>query len=174
MMRRNFPRLLGALALPSFAALSVGLTVFHLFVLNIYSLEPLMFRAIHVGWGGAIGFESCSAFRHERARGVPWYDWILAAASLACAAHVTVEVDGLLFRGGADAAPPRHRHRHRRPRDRRADLPLAAPARGARLRVSRGEPKRNGRHAASPWAPIPAPDMRATPCFYAKERGGVV
>jgi len=31
------------------AVLCITFTLFHLFVLNVYSLEPLMFRAIHVG-----------------------------------------------------------------------------------------------------------------------------
>lgn len=81
--------------------LCVGFTLFHLFVLNVYSLEPLMFRAIHVGWGGAIGFMIYAATRRGAAGGVPWYDWLLAAASAACAVYITVEVDGLLFRAGA-------------------------------------------------------------------------
>lgn len=83
------------------AALCVGFTVFHLFVLNIYSLEPLLFRAIHVGWGGAIGFMLYSATRRARGNGVPWYDWLLVVASIACAVYITVELDGLLFRAGA-------------------------------------------------------------------------
>lgn len=83
------------------SALCVGFTSFHLFVLNIYSLEPLLFRAIHVGWGGAIGFMIYAATRRFRDTGVPWYDWLLVAASLACAIYVTVELDGLLFRAGA-------------------------------------------------------------------------
>ena len=87
------------------AVLCVGFTVFHLFVLNIYSLEPLMFRVIHVGWGGAIGFMLYSAFRRSGRRGVPWYDWLLAAASIGCAAYVTIEIDGLLFRAGAQWTP---------------------------------------------------------------------
>ena len=83
------------------AVLCVGFTVFHLFVLNVYSLEPLMFRAIHVGWGGAIGFMMYSAFQRSRDPGIPWYDWLLVLASLGCAAYITIEIDGLLFRAGA-------------------------------------------------------------------------
>lgn len=83
------------------AVLCVGFTVFHLFVLNIYSLEALMFRSIHVGWGGAIGFMIYAATRRSQRGGVPWYDWLLAAASIACAAYITAELDGLLFRAGA-------------------------------------------------------------------------
>lgn len=83
------------------AGLCIGFTLFHLFVLNVYSLEPLMFRAIHVGWGGAIGFLLYAPLKRAGAAGVPWYDWVLFAASLGCAAYVTIEVDGLLFRAGA-------------------------------------------------------------------------
>lgn len=88
------------------SALCIGFTLFHLFVLNIYSLEPLMFRSIHVGWGGAIGFMLYAAtVGRSRKTGVPWYDWMLVAASLACAVYITVELDGLLFRAGAQFTP---------------------------------------------------------------------
>jgi TRAP transporter 4TM/12TM fusion protein len=84
------------------ATLCVAFTLFHLFVLNVYSLEPLLFRAVHVAWGGALGFMLYAVSRRAGAKGgVPWYDWILAAASIACGAYVTVELDGLLFRAGA-------------------------------------------------------------------------
>ncbi len=87
------------------AALCITFTLFHLYVLNVYSLEPLMFRAIHVGWGGAIGFMLYSMTRSRKAPGVPWYDWILVIASAACAMYITVEIDGLLFRAGAQFEP---------------------------------------------------------------------
>lgn len=87
------------------AALCVTFTLFHLFVLNVYALEPLMFRAIHVGWGLAIGFLISAPFMRAGADGVPWYDWILAAASAACAFYIYWELDGLLFRAGAQFTP---------------------------------------------------------------------
>lgn len=83
----------------------VTFTLFHLYVLNIYSLEPLLFRAIHVGWGGAIGFMLSAPFRRAGNNGVPWYDWVLVAASIGCAVYVTIELDGLLFRAGAQFTP---------------------------------------------------------------------
>jgi len=83
------------------AALCIGFTVFHLFVLNVYSLEPLLFRAIHVGWGGALGFILYAPVRRTLKAGVPWYDWVLVIASIACAVYITFELDGLLFRAGA-------------------------------------------------------------------------
>lgn len=85
--------------------LCVTFTLFHLYVLNIYSLEPLLFRAIHVGWGSAIGFILSAPFRRATSHGVPWYDWILVALSIGCAVYVTVELDGLLFRAGAQFTP---------------------------------------------------------------------
>jgi TRAP transporter 4TM/12TM fusion protein len=55
-----------------------------------------------VAWGGALGFILYAARqRVSAARGVAWYDWILVLASIACGAYVTVELDGLLFRAGA-------------------------------------------------------------------------
>ncbi len=83
------------------AAMAVGFTVFHLFVLNVYSLEALLFRAIHVGWGGAIGFILYAPVKRALRHGVPWYDWLLVLASIASAAYITIEIDGLLFRAGA-------------------------------------------------------------------------
>jgi TRAP transporter 4TM/12TM fusion protein len=87
------------------AALALGFTVFHMIVLNFYPMEPLLFRAIHVGWGAAVGFLLYSAVGRGGAAQVPWYDWLLVAASIACAAYVTVELDGLLFRAGAQFTP---------------------------------------------------------------------
>ena len=83
------------------AVLCITFTLFHLFVLNVYALEPLLFRAVHVGWGLAIGFLISAPFMRSGTSGVPWYDWILAAASAACAFYIYWELDGLLFRAGA-------------------------------------------------------------------------
>ena len=87
------------------AALAIGFTVFHMIGLNFYPMEPLLFRAIHVGWGAALGFMLYAPLARGRQTGVPWYDWLLIAASIACAAYVTVELDGLLFRAGAQFTP---------------------------------------------------------------------
>lgn len=87
------------------AVLCIGFTVFHLYVLNVYSLEPLLFRAIHVGWGGALGFILYAPVRRTAKAGVPWYDWVLVLASIACAVYIAIELDGLLFRAGAQFTP---------------------------------------------------------------------
>lgn len=87
------------------AVLCIGFTVFHLYVLNVYSLEPLLFRAIHVGWGGALGFILYAPVRRAAKAGVPWYDWVLVLASIVCAVYIAIELDGLLFRAGAQFTP---------------------------------------------------------------------
>jgi TRAP transporter 4TM/12TM fusion protein len=83
------------------AVLCIGFTLFHLYVLNVYSLEPLLFRAIHVGWGAALGLIIYAPFRRAAKTGVPWYDWLLVLASVGCAVYIAIELDGLLFRAGA-------------------------------------------------------------------------
>lgn len=83
------------------AVLCIGFTAFHLFVLNVYALEPLLFRAIHVGWGTALGLILYAPFRRYAKDGVPWYDWLLVLASFGCATYIAIELDGLLFRAGA-------------------------------------------------------------------------
>ena len=87
------------------SALCIGFTLFHLFVLNVYSLEPLLFRAIHVGWGGALGFILYAPVQRAARSGVPWYDWVCVLLSIACAVYITIELDGLLFRAGAQFTP---------------------------------------------------------------------
>ena len=87
------------------SALCIGFTLFHLYVLNVYSLEPLLFRAIHVGWGGALGFILYAPVQRAARSGVPWYDWVCVLLSIACAVYITIELDGLLFRAGAQFTP---------------------------------------------------------------------
>ncbi|MSQ52637.1 MAG: TRAP transporter permease [Betaproteobacteria bacterium] len=87
------------------SVLCVGFTLFHLYVLNVYSLEPLLFRAIHVGWGGALGFILYAPVQRAAKTGVPWYDWVCMLLSIACAVYITIELDGLLFRAGAQFTP---------------------------------------------------------------------
>ncbi len=94
-------RLLQRWEMALLAVLCIGFTLFHLYVLNVYSLEPLLFRAIHVGWGGALGFILYAPIKSAAKTGVPWYDWVLVLASIACAVYIAIELDGLLFRAGA-------------------------------------------------------------------------
>ena len=82
----------------------VTFTVFHLFVLNIRPIDPWLFRSAHVSFGSALGF-MIFALTARGGRGVPWYDWLMAAASIACFGYIFVHLDGLLFRAGAAPEP---------------------------------------------------------------------
>ncbi len=80
-------------------------TVFHLWSLNFYPLDPLIFRSVHVSFGGAIGFMLYRFGENTPREGVPWYDWVLALLSILCFVYIYIELDGLLFRTGAAPLP---------------------------------------------------------------------
>jgi len=101
----GFKRTLAGLEHYLFYGLAAGFTLYHLLVLNLYPQEALLFRATHVAWGAALGFALFRPFAGSRADRVPWYDWLLIAAAIGCAAYVYVELDGLLFRAGAVPEP---------------------------------------------------------------------
>lgn len=79
----------------------IAYTVFHLYVLNVYPIDPWVFRSVHVSWGTALGLAIFAASDGSRRDGIAWYDWLLMAASLGCAAYIAVNLDELLFRVGA-------------------------------------------------------------------------
>ena len=79
----------------------IAYTVFHLYVLNVYPIDPWVFRSVHVSWGTALGLAIFAASNGSKRDGIAWYDWLLMAASLGCAAYIAVNLDELLFRVGA-------------------------------------------------------------------------
>jgi TRAP transporter 4TM/12TM fusion protein len=83
---------------------AVAFTLFHLLVLNLHPIDPWLFRAIHVG-GGSVLILALHRTGGEDAASIPWWDWALMAAAMACATYVYVELDGLLFRAGAIYTP---------------------------------------------------------------------
>jgi TRAP transporter 4TM/12TM fusion protein len=83
---------------------AVSFTLFHLIVLNLYPIDPWLFRAIHVAGGSVLILALYRAGR-VGTETIPWWDWALMAAAVACAAYVWVELDGLLFRAGAIYTP---------------------------------------------------------------------
>jgi TRAP transporter 4TM/12TM fusion protein len=76
-------------------------TAFHLVVLNLYPLDPLLFRSMHVSWGSVIGFALFVGFRGQRLDRVPVMDWACLLASIGCAVYIAIELEGLQFRAGA-------------------------------------------------------------------------
>lgn len=79
----------------------VAYTIFHLYVLNLYPIDPWVFRSIHVSWGAAVGFALFAASSSSPRNRIVWYDWLLMLASIACAFYIAWNLDALLFRVGA-------------------------------------------------------------------------
>lgn len=76
-------------------------TAFHLAVLNLWPIDSVLFRAIHLAGGSALGFAYFSAARGWSRHRVPWYDWVLILAGIGCAAYIFVYLEELQFRAGA-------------------------------------------------------------------------
>lgn len=79
----------------------VAFTVFHLLILNVFPIDSILFRAIHVGWGGVIAFAVYAPRRGRTLNTIPVYDWLFILLSIACAAYVGYYIDELQFRAGA-------------------------------------------------------------------------
>ncbi|MEX2643077.1 MAG: TRAP transporter permease [Acetobacterales bacterium] len=73
---------------------------FHLVLLNLYPIDPWIFRSIHVSFGCAIGF-AMYPLASGREGSVPFYDWLLGLASLGCAVYIAWNLEEMLFRVGA-------------------------------------------------------------------------
>ncbi len=83
----------------------VAFTSFHLLVLNLYPMEPWLYRSVHVSFGIALGLMMYGARVGQRSKSVPWYDWLLMLASIACFLYIWQYLDQLLFRAGAAPTP---------------------------------------------------------------------
>lgn len=81
--------------------LSAAYPLFHLLVLNVWPIDGILYRAIHLGWGSAIGFALIAGWRGSPRHRIPWYDLLLGAAALACAGYIWLNLDALQFRAGA-------------------------------------------------------------------------
>jgi TRAP transporter 4TM/12TM fusion protein len=87
---------------------AVAFTLFHLVVLNLYPIDPWLFRSIHVAGAAVLIF---ALYRGGAGRpvtrrgGVPWWDVAFMVAAVATAVYVFVELDDLLFRAGALYTP---------------------------------------------------------------------
>ncbi|MBM3504415.1 MAG: TRAP transporter permease [Alphaproteobacteria bacterium] len=94
-------RKLSGLGATAVYALCVAFAAFHLIALNFYPLDAILYRAIHFGWGSAIGFMLIAASRRARLNRIPWYDWLLIAATLGCTIYIWLNLRELQFRAGA-------------------------------------------------------------------------
>ncbi|MBM3535321.1 MAG: TRAP transporter permease [Alphaproteobacteria bacterium] len=79
--------------------LGAAYVIFHLVVLNVHPIDPWVFRTFHVSVGSVIGFAIYAGRRADSDR-IPWYDWLMMAASVAILAYIAINLDDLLFRSG--------------------------------------------------------------------------
>lgn len=82
----------------------VAFTAFHVIVLNLYPMDPWLYRSAHVSFGCALGFMMYSIGK-KSSTGIPIIDWIAIAASIACFVYIWFNLDFLLFRAGAAPTP---------------------------------------------------------------------
>ena len=81
-----------------FRWLGISFVAFHLWVLLVSPIDPTVGRPIHVFLGAVLGFGLFAAHRHARPDRIPWYDWVLIAASIAVVAHFVLDADGIEVR----------------------------------------------------------------------------
>jgi TRAP transporter 4TM/12TM fusion protein len=84
-----------------FYALGVTFTLFHVIVLNIYPIDSVLLRAIHLAWGTVLGLAYFTLRPGHATSRVAIYDWIMMAAAVACAVYIWANLDELQFRAGA-------------------------------------------------------------------------
>lgn len=82
----------------------VAFTLFHIVVLNMFPMDPWLYRSAHVSFGCALGLMMYKAGQ-KAGKGVPIIDWIAIIASVACFVYIFINLDALLFRAGAAPEP---------------------------------------------------------------------
>ncbi|WP_210165096.1 TRAP transporter permease [Pseudorhizobium marinum] len=92
-------------SLPARMAVALALTsalyaVFHLAVLNFWSIDEWVYRVIHVNIGAALTFVGLKAWRQERAVIAGPFDAALVAGAIGCSIYVAVHLDALIMRTG--------------------------------------------------------------------------
>ena len=93
---RDLPRSL-AIAL---AVLSAAYALFHLAVLNFWSIDEWVYRVLHVNMGAVLAFIGLKAWRGERARLVWLLDVALVAGAIGCSLYVAINLEMLIMRTG--------------------------------------------------------------------------
>lgn len=85
----------------AFFWLGVSFTAFHLAVLNLFPIDSVLFRSIHLAWGTVLGLGYFAVAAGRSLGRIPLYDYVLMAAAIACAVYIGINLDELQFRAGA-------------------------------------------------------------------------
>lgn len=91
-------RRLDGLLASAFRWLGIAFVAFHLWVLLVSPIDPTIGRPIHVFLGAVLGLGLFAAHKRGRPDRIPWYDWLLIAASVAVVAHFVLDADGIEMR----------------------------------------------------------------------------
>jgi TRAP transporter 4TM/12TM fusion protein len=94
-------RTLGGSLRQLFFWLGAAYTAFHLLVLNLWPIDAVLFRAIHLAGGATLGFAYFAVARGRSPGRVPWYDWLCILAANSCAVYIFAYLEELQFRAGA-------------------------------------------------------------------------
>ncbi|MCF8482143.1 MAG: TRAP transporter fused permease subunit [Rhodospirillum sp.] len=82
------------------AVLSALYALFHLAVLNFWSIDEWVFRVLHVNMGAALAFIGLKTWRGEKGHAVALPDWLLVVAAIGCSAYVGINLQQLIMRTG--------------------------------------------------------------------------
>lgn len=93
-------RKLPAMMAVALALISALYAVFHLAVLNFWSIDEWVYRVIHVNMGAILAFVGLKVWRAERARLVWVLDAFLVLGAIGCSVYVAVNLDVLIMRTG--------------------------------------------------------------------------
>ena len=80
--------------------ISACYALFHLVVLNFWSIDEWVYRVLHVNLGAVIAFLGLKAWRGERGNHVPVPDWLLTVAAIACSVYIMLNLQQLIMRTG--------------------------------------------------------------------------
>lgn len=93
-------RTLSPLLVIMLGLLAAAYSLFHLVVLNFWSIDEWVYRVLHVNLGAVITFIGIKAYRGEKGERVPLPDWGLITAALGCSLYIIINLNQLIMRTG--------------------------------------------------------------------------
>ena len=79
---------------------AVGLSVYHVWTALLGTPPTLVHRSIHVAAILVLAFAIYRPYQEEKRHTIPWFDWILIAASASVALYLATNYETIVARGG--------------------------------------------------------------------------
>ncbi|MCL1834534.1 MAG: TRAP transporter permease [Oscillospiraceae bacterium] len=89
--RNKLPKILKNLV----GVILIAFSVFQIYT-SIFTIQERLLRPIHLGFAMCLSFLLYPARRHFRRDRIPWYDWLLAAASIAVTLYIPFNLSYLV------------------------------------------------------------------------------